>query len=65
MDNKNMLYIDSLLKYITDDSNKNIVKNFTKNDKGDVIENNIQDWKKYLESVLKINKLNFILNKKK
>jgi hypothetical protein len=34
-----------------------MVKNFTKNDKGDIIENNIQDWKKYLESVLKINKL--------
>ena len=54
---KNYNCINSLLKYITDDSNKNIVKNFTKNDKGDVIENNIQDWKKYLESVLKINKL--------
>ena len=34
-----------------------MVKDFKKNDEEDIIQNNIQDWKKYLKNVLDINKL--------
>ena len=57
LEQKNMLYIDSLLKYITNDSNKKVVIKCNKTNEGDIIENNIKDWKEYLENVLKKNDL--------
>ena len=57
LEGKNINYINSLLKYITNDSNKNIVQNFNRSNTGDLIQNNIQDWIEYLKQVLQINNL--------
>ena len=57
VDGKNNNYIDSLLRYITNDSNKNIVKDFKVTNKGDIIQNNIKDWNEYLKQVLNKNNL--------
>ena len=47
----------SLLKYITNDLYEKQVTNFNKNEKGDIIENNINDCDNYLKEILKINNL--------
>ena len=46
-----------LLKYITNDSIKLMLNEFSLRNKGDLIQNNIQDWNDYLNEVLKINKI--------
>ena len=49
--------IESLLKYITNDSSKNKVKNFEFRNKGNLIQNNIEDWNEYLKKIFKSNDL--------
>ena len=49
--------IKHLLKYITNDLNKDVITKFTLRKEGDLIENNIQDWNDYLKEVFKRNKL--------
>ena len=50
--------ISHFLKYVTDDNYKNEVKNFNCNEKGEIIENNINDCEKFLNQVLSKNNLN-------
>ena len=45
------------LKYVTNDFYKNEVNNFKRKEDGDIIENNINDCEKYLNEVIKKNKL--------
>ena len=49
--------LEPLLKYITNDSYKKKVEKFYLENKGDLIQNNIDDWNNYLEKVLKSNNL--------
>ena len=49
--------IDSLLKYITNDSYQNKVEKFKLRKEENLIQNNIDDWNDYLNSVLKQNNL--------
>ena len=50
--------ISHFLKYVTDDNYKNEVKNFNCNNKGEIIENSIEDCEKFLNQVLLKNNLN-------
>jgi hypothetical protein len=54
MENTN---INSFLKYIMGDLYKNEVKNFKVEEKGDIIESNINNCEKFLNEVLKINNI--------
>ena len=50
--------INNFLKYVTNDQYKKEVKNFSGEEIGDIIENNINDCNNYLSQVLSINNIN-------
>ena len=54
---KNKNQMESLLKYITNDSNKKIIDKFDIKKGKDLIQNNIEDWNVYLKKILEINNL--------